>query len=92
MGYAIGPSQTDPRTGEILNADILISSEFVTGWASTYQTLSTPEALSAAIEAERMPFASTMPMRMKERLCMMESGMARQMHFQYEWLVASGDL
>ena len=92
MGYAIGPSQTDPRTGEILNADILISSEFMTGWATTYQTLGTPEALSAAIEAERMPFASTMPMRMKERLCMLESGMARQMHLQYEWLVANGDV
>jgi len=43
MGYAIGPSQTDPRTGEILNADILISSSFVRGWAGTYNQLS-PEA------------------------------------------------
>ncbi|HEY0809992.1 MAG TPA: zinc-dependent metalloprotease, partial [Longimicrobiales bacterium] len=92
MGYAIGPSQTDPRTGEILNADILISSEFVTGWATTYQTMGTPEAMSAAIQAERMPFASEMPARMKERLCMLESGLARQMHLQYEWLVANGTL
>ncbi|MFO8100196.1 MAG: zinc-dependent metalloprotease [Salinibacter sp.] len=43
MGYAIGPSQTDPRTGEILNADILISSSFVRGWQNTYSQL-TPEA------------------------------------------------
>ena len=43
MGYAIGPSQTDPRTGEILNADILISSSFVRGWTGTYNQLS-PEA------------------------------------------------
>jgi hypothetical protein len=90
MGYAIGPSQTDPRTGEILNADILISSEFVTGWAITYQILGTPEAMSAAIQAERMPFASNMPTRMKERLCMLESGLARQIHLQYEWLVTIG--
>ncbi|MFP4228873.1 MAG: zinc-dependent metalloprotease [Salinivenus sp.] len=43
MDYAIGPSQTDPRTGEILNADILISSSFVRGWQNTYSQL-TPEA------------------------------------------------
>ena len=43
MGYAIGPSQTDPRTGEILNADILISSAFVRGWQQTYGNL-TPGA------------------------------------------------
>jgi len=39
MGYAIGPSQTDPRTGEILNADILISSSFVRGWKETHDNL-----------------------------------------------------
>ncbi len=39
MGYAIGPSQVDPRSGEILNADILISSEFVQGWLRTYEEL-----------------------------------------------------
>jgi hypothetical protein len=92
MGYAIGPSQTDPRTGEILNADILISSEFTTGWASTYQTLGNPEAMSAAIQRERMPLADGMPTRMKERLCMMESGLSRQIHLQYEALVANGTI
>src|SRR5688572_11361658 len=73
MGYAIGPSQTDPRTGEILNADILISSEFVTGWANTYQTLGNPQAMSEAIARERMMMRNDMPARMKDRLCMMES-------------------
>lgn len=93
MGYAIGPSQTDPRTGEILNADILISSEFVTGWSGTYEQLGTPEALAQAIQAERLPFANpNMPARMKERLCLMEGGLARQLHLQYEWLVANGDI
>jgi hypothetical protein len=92
MGYAIGPSQTDPRTGEILNADILISSEFVTGWASTYQTLGNPQAMSDAIARERMMLMSDAPARMKDRLCMMESGMARQIHLQYEALIANGTL
>lgn len=39
MGFAIGPSQVDPRTGEILNADILISWAFVRGWKSEFENL-----------------------------------------------------
>lgn len=39
MGYAIGPSQVDPRTGEILNADILISWSFVRSWLDEYEEL-----------------------------------------------------
>lgn len=39
MGYAIGPSQTDPRTGEILNADILLSANFLRGWLTEYQEI-----------------------------------------------------
>ena len=54
MGYAIGPSQTDPRTGEILNADILISSSFVRGWQNTYSQL-TPEAGGQGPVADASP-------------------------------------
>ena len=43
MGYAIGPSQTDPRTGEILNADVLISREFVRGWVRDWQEMAGPD-------------------------------------------------
>jgi hypothetical protein len=39
MGYAIGPSQTDPRTGEILNADVLIWDGIVRGWLLQYQNI-----------------------------------------------------
>lgn len=52
MGYAIGPSQVDPRSGEILNADILISSEFVQGWLETYEEL-VPASASPAAAGER---------------------------------------
>lgn len=37
MWYAIGPSQSDPRTGEILNADILISANFLRAWVQEYR-------------------------------------------------------
>lgn len=39
MGYAIGPSQVDPRTGEILNADVLIAANWIRFWLQDYQNL-----------------------------------------------------
>ncbi len=39
MGYAIGPSQVDPRTGEILNADVLIAANWIRFWLRDYQNL-----------------------------------------------------
>jgi len=42
MGYAIGPSQSDPRTGEQLNGDVLLSSGFMSGWMWNYQRLANP--------------------------------------------------
>ncbi|MBI2571093.1 MAG: zinc-dependent metalloprotease [Candidatus Schekmanbacteria bacterium] len=40
LGYAIGPSEIDPRTGEILNADIVIPSSFVRAFGSEYARFS----------------------------------------------------
>ncbi|MGQ0814296.1 MAG: zinc-dependent metalloprotease [Gemmatimonadota bacterium] len=91
MGYAIGPSQTDPRTGEILNADILISSEFVRGWAGTFATYGTPEALNQLRNRERM-MLRTPNQQMKDKLCMLESGMMFQLNLQYDALLANGTL
>ena len=35
-GYAIGPSRVDPRTGQILDADVSIPEQFITGWTKTW--------------------------------------------------------
>ncbi|HVG43974.1 MAG TPA: zinc-dependent metalloprotease, partial [Longimicrobium sp.] len=44
-GYgAIGPSIVDPRTGEILDADILIEASMVSGWRREFRTMVTPAA------------------------------------------------
>ena len=44
-GYgAIGPSIVDPRTGEILDADILIEASMVSGWRREWRTMVTPAA------------------------------------------------
>lgn len=97
MGYAIGPSQTDPRTGEMLNADILISSEFVQGWNQTYENLMpetktegaglqpplqrTPKALKQMFSSEQARYA-----------CFAERGKAQQIGLQHAMLLARGNV
>jgi len=97
MGYAIGPSQTDPRTGEILNADILISSSFVSGWQQTYSRL-TPDAHPNGEAAAHLPVQPRTPEALRKMLgpnlarhaCWAERGMAQQIGLQRTMLLARG--
>src|SRR5438093_1296063 len=43
--YAIGPSDVDPRTGEILNADILIAASWIQAWQGEYRDYAGPQAM-----------------------------------------------
>ncbi len=46
LGYgAVGPSIVDPRTGEILDADILMEAEMVLGFQANWRRLAQPTAL-----------------------------------------------
>lgn len=47
---AIGPSRTDPRTGEILDADILIEQDVLAGFRSNYRRYAGPEAFLMEID------------------------------------------
>jgi len=47
--YAIGPTNVDPRTGEILNADILISAAWVPRWSGQSDRYVTPVAAAQAV-------------------------------------------
>jgi hypothetical protein len=47
--YAVGPTNVDPRTGEILNADILISAAWVQRWAGQSGRYVTPLAAARAV-------------------------------------------
>ena len=57
-GYgAIGPSIVDPRTGEILDADILIEASMIAGYRREFRTLVTPaaaleDALGMGVQAD----------------------------------------
>ncbi|MGH7579757.1 MAG: zinc-dependent metalloprotease, partial [Gemmatimonadales bacterium] len=42
--YAVGPSNVDPRTGEILNADILVSASWIQTWRGESREYTTPLA------------------------------------------------
>jgi Met-zincin/Domain of unknown function (DUF5117)/Domain of unknown function (DUF5118) len=46
---AIGPSRVDPRTGEILDADVLIEGSFVQNWRNTYRRFAGPDAIADGI-------------------------------------------
>lgn len=49
-GYgAIGPSMVDPRTGEILDADILFEATMVSGFRNAWRTLVDPAGAVAAV-------------------------------------------
>lgn len=88
MGYAIGPSQTDPRTGEILNADVLISSGFVRGWMRDYEDL-TPETMTQALRPDPK-LHRMMPDHLAGRLCQAERGKAHQLGLQRALLIGRG--
>jgi len=49
---AIGPSRVDPRTGEILDADILFEASFIQSFRNGYRGFAGPEALSGAVSPE----------------------------------------
>ncbi|MFQ5414258.1 MAG: zinc-dependent metalloprotease [Phycisphaerae bacterium] len=39
MGFAIGPSRVDPKTGQILDADIVMDEGFISSWARAWRQL-----------------------------------------------------
>jgi hypothetical protein len=43
---AIGPSRVDPRTGEILDADVLFEASFIQNFRVTYRRFAGPEAIA----------------------------------------------
>lgn len=91
MGYAIGPSETDPRTGEILNADVLISSTFVRSWLFDWQEIAGPEGMiERFMEAQRL--REQLSPQLAARFCMAEIGKAHQLGVGYAMLLGLGVL
>lgn len=91
MGYAIGPSQVDPRTGEILNADILISSTFVTGYKNDWEQLAGPEGMLSRFERTD-ELRRFLPEELARDVCVYEMGKSHQIGFQRLALTALGEI
>ncbi|MBB1283208.1 zinc-dependent metalloprotease [Flavisolibacter sp. BT320] len=88
-GWAIGPSEVDPRTGEILNADILIASGITNWYHQEYQSFSGPNSMLAKMERAETA-QQRLPPSQAQRLCMAQVGLEQQLKFQGIVLEALG--
>jgi len=60
IGFAIGPSRVDPRTGQILDADIVMSEGFVRSWARSWHQL-VPEVAMEGFGPETLAWLAENP-------------------------------
>src|SRR5690606_5800507 len=60
MGFAIGPSRVDPRTGQILDADIVMDEGFITSWAVAWRQL-IPELAMEGFGPETLAWLESRP-------------------------------
>jgi len=72
---AIGPSRVDPRTGEILDADILVEASMIQGFRNTYRRWTGPDSWQNQIlpETRMKEWPTWMPL---EQRCEAEAGAA----------------
>jgi hypothetical protein len=72
--YAIAPINVDPRTGEILNADILISATWIQRWRGQSGRYATP---AAAVQTVLLEDSLTSGAGADSRLCRFGEGLSR---------------
>jgi hypothetical protein len=70
---AIGPSRTDPRTGEIFDADILFEDSFIQTFRNNYRRFAGPTAIAEGVLPTMENLPSFLPM---DRMCTAQHGMA----------------
>jgi hypothetical protein len=73
--YAVGPTNVDPRTGEILNADVLVSAAWIQTWRGESGEYVAPEAAVRSIFVED---SATSGPNGEARLCSLGEGLRRQ--------------
>src|SRR5947199_4837029 len=88
--YAIGPSDVDPRTGEILNADILVAASWIQAWQGEYRDYAGPQAMIREVFLEDSLLRADPSGRRFQRLCSYGTSMAHQGTLLRATLAASG--
>ncbi len=86
-GFAMGPSRVNPYTGQILDADIIFDSDFLTSWKQEFETL-TARPVGAALFDDRddeptaqKTAADLFLRRGQPAHCFLREGMSSQMAF-----------
>lgn len=87
--WAIGPSQVDPRTGEILNADILVSSGFTRYRVDEYADIVAPDGMNRWFNGSQ-ELLQRLPREWAQRLCLAGMGRMHQLRFQHIMLAGLG--
>jgi hypothetical protein len=67
IGFAMGPSRTNPKTGQILDADIVFDEGMVRYWRGEFlRTRGIPEAMSLLEQGQRQAFYKIFSARLPE--------------------------
>ncbi len=91
FAWAYGPSQTDPRSGEILNADVIVAAGFTTYYTQLHQEQVTPDALMQLSGFGVVPQLAGMAARPISRYaCFNQLGKRAQVALQHTAMVAMG--
>ncbi len=91
-GYAVGPSRAHPLTGEIFDADVRISADFVRYLFDEYESWAVPlagEKVKPNLQALNPNAKST---QNHSQLCEYNSGLAREAAFGHQLLATRGAL
>ncbi|MEW4527498.1 zinc-dependent metalloprotease [Maioricimonas sp. JC845] len=93
-GFAMGPSRVDPRTGQILDADIIFDAGFLTYWKQDYETFTAEDA--QRLVPNWSPFegleddADADVERLKAMQCALSDGMQYQMGVSAAMMLGHG--
>ncbi len=91
FAWAYGPSQTDPRSGEILNADVIVAAGFTTYYQNLHQEQVSADALMQMSGFGVVPQLAGMAARpMSRYACFNQVGKRAQMALQHTAMVAMG--
>ncbi len=91
-GYAVGPSRAHPLTGEIFDADVRISADFVRYLFDEYESWAVPLAGEKAKPNLQALNHSAKNSQNHSQLCEYNSGLAREAAFGHQLLATRGAL
>ncbi len=96
-GFAMGPSRVDPRTGEILDADIIFDAGFLNYWKQDYETFTDEDVARlnpnwSPFEEAHSDFAPPHSNHQHGAHCLYGRCMQQQMGFAAALMMTRGDI